>query len=44
MEEALKISKLQCYQKHAAEEQEQRAEGNYIASQVRSPFGTSATV
>lgn len=42
--EALKTSKLQGAQKHAAEEQEQRAQGNYIASRVRFPFGTSAPV
>jgi hypothetical protein len=44
MEEVVKTSKLQYAQKHAAEEQEQRAEGNYIASRVRTPFGTSAPV
>lgn len=37
MGEAVKISKLQVARKHAAEKQEQRTQGNYIASRVRFP-------
>jgi hypothetical protein len=42
--EAVRISKLQGAQKRTAEEQEQRAQANYIATRVRFPFGTSAPV